>query len=60
MTGIDINMPGLWQGFTAVIRRDLLLAWKRPGDIFESVVLFRNGLHFVSPGSRAEFGTVVF
>ena len=25
--------PGLRQGFIAVLRRDVLLAWKRPGDV---------------------------
>lgn len=33
-------MPGLWQGFSAVLRRDLLLAWKRPGDVLNPLVFF--------------------
>lgn len=32
--------PGLWQGFTAVIRRDVLLAWKRPGDMLNPLFFF--------------------
>lgn len=40
MTSNDINMPGLWQGFAAVVRRDLLLAWKRPGDILNPLFFF--------------------
>ncbi len=33
-------MPGLWRGFTAVIRRDILLAWKRPGDMLNPLFFF--------------------
>ena len=33
-------MPGLWQGFLAVVKRDLLLAWKRPGDILNPLFFF--------------------
>lgn len=33
-------MPGLWQGFVAVVRRDVLLAWKRPGDILNPLFFF--------------------
>ena len=40
MTDSDISMPGLWQGFTAVIRRDLTLAWKRPGDVLNPLFFF--------------------
>jgi heme exporter protein B len=32
--------PGLWQGFVAVIRRDVLLAWKRPGDVLNPLFFF--------------------
>ncbi len=35
-----LSMPGLWQGFAAVLRRDLLLAWKRPGDVLNPLVFF--------------------
>ena len=34
------DVPGLWQGFGAVVRRDVLLAWKRPGDIFNPLFFF--------------------
>ena len=33
MTGHEVHLPGLWGGMVAVIRRDVLLAWKRPGDV---------------------------
>lgn len=32
--------PGLLDGFLAVLRRDLLLAFKRPGDVFNPLVFF--------------------
>lgn len=32
--------PGLWRGFTAVVRRDVLLAWKRPGDVLNPLFFF--------------------
>lgn len=32
--------PGLWTGFAAVIRRDVLLAWKRPGDVLNPLFFF--------------------
>ena len=32
--------PGLLGGFTAIVRRDLLLAWKRPGDILNPLFFF--------------------
>jgi len=32
--------PSLKQGFAAVIRRDLLLAYKRPGDVFNPLFFF--------------------
>lgn len=32
--------PSLWQGFVAVLRRDLLLAYKRPGDVLNPLVFF--------------------
>ena len=40
MTGRQTNVPGLWQGLRSVIRRDLLLAWKRPGDILNPLFFF--------------------
>ena len=33
-------MPGLWRGMTAVLKRDLLLAFKRPGDVLNPLVFF--------------------
>ena len=33
-------VPGLWQGLRSVIRRDLLIAWKRPGDILNPLFFF--------------------
>jgi len=36
----DAPIPPLWQGFTAVIRRDVLLAWKRPGDVLNPLFFF--------------------
>lgn len=35
-----MQSPGLLQGYTAVIRRDLLLAWKRPGDVLNPLFFF--------------------
>ncbi len=40
MSAEDVAMPGLWRGFTAVIRRDILLAWKRPGDMLNPLFFF--------------------
>ena len=34
------RVPGLWQGLRSVIRRDLLIAWKRPGDILNPLFFF--------------------
>lgn len=33
-------IPGLWHGFAAVVRRDVLLAWKRPGDVLNPLFFF--------------------
>ena len=33
-------MPGLIPGFLAVLRRDLLLGWKRPGDVLNPLFFF--------------------
>ena len=33
-------MPGLFGGFIATIRRELLLAWKRPGDVLNPLFFF--------------------
>ncbi len=32
--------PSLWEGFAAVIKRDLLLAFRRPGDILNPLFFF--------------------
>lgn len=32
--------PTLWAGFLAIVRRDLLLAYKRPGDVLNPLVFF--------------------
>ena len=32
--------PGLLAGLFAVARRDLLLAWKRPGDVLNPLFFF--------------------
>jgi len=32
--------PTLWRGFTAVVKRDLLLAYKRPGDMLNPLFFF--------------------
>lgn len=34
------HVPRLTQGFSAIVRRDLLLAWKRPGDILNPLFFF--------------------
>ena len=33
-------MPGLFAGFVNVVRRDLLLVWRRPGDLLNPLVFF--------------------
>lgn len=33
-------MPGLVDGFFAILRRELLLAWKRPGDVLNPLFFF--------------------
>lgn len=40
MTEQHASMPGLGQGLTAIIKRDLLLAWKRPGDVLNPLFFF--------------------
>jgi heme exporter protein B len=36
----EIRFPGLLRGVSAVIHRDLLLAWKRPGDVLNPLFFF--------------------
>jgi heme exporter protein B len=38
--GAETNFPGLLHGVNAVLRRDLLIAWKRPGDILNPLFFF--------------------
>lgn len=40
MSGNGHPEPGLLDGFTAIVRRDLLLAWKRPGDVLNPLFFF--------------------
>lgn len=40
MTPADANMPGLLQGLLGTARRDLLLVWKRPGDLLNPLFFF--------------------
>ena len=40
MTWTGHDIPGLRRGFTAIIRRDVLLAWKRPGDMLNPLFFF--------------------
>lgn len=37
---MSLETPGWWQGFRAVVRRDVLLAWKRPGDVLNPLFFF--------------------
>ena len=36
----EAKFPGLMHGVNAVVRRDLLLAWKRPGDVLNPLFFF--------------------
>ena len=40
MTDEALKNPGLWRGFVSVVRRDVLLAWKRPGDVLNPLFFF--------------------
>ncbi len=40
MSGNDANVPSLMNGLKCIIRRDLLLAWKRPGDVLNPLFFF--------------------
>jgi heme exporter protein B len=40
MRPAEDRLPALVDGFRAVLRRDLLLAWKRPGDVLNPVFFF--------------------
>lgn len=36
----EVQAPGLFAGFVAITRRELLLAWKRPGDVLNPLFFF--------------------
>ena len=40
MTTTESNTPGLLQGLLGTAKRDLLLAWKRPGDLLNPLFFF--------------------
>lgn len=40
MSDWDTHSPSLWGAFRALVRRDLLLAWKRPGDVLNPLFFF--------------------
>lgn len=40
MSDAPLKLPGLRAGLLAVIRRDLHLAWRRPGDVLNPLVFF--------------------
>ncbi len=40
MTDAEGRLPGLAEAFVATARRDLLLAWKRPGDVLNPLFFF--------------------
>ncbi len=40
MNGSEARVPGLWHGMKSIIRRDMLLAWKRPGDVLNPLFFF--------------------
>ncbi|MDA0995233.1 MAG: heme exporter protein CcmB [Proteobacteria bacterium] len=40
MNDVILNMPSVLRGFSAVVRRDILLAWKRPGDMLNPLFFF--------------------
>ena len=40
MNGSETKVPGLMLGLRSIVRRDLLLAWKRPGDMLNPLFFF--------------------
>lgn len=40
MSGNEAKVPGLLHGLRSIVRRDLLLAWKRPGDVLNPLFFF--------------------
>lgn len=56
MTGGQRTGPGLLRGLTSIVRRDLLLAWKRPGDVLNPLFFFAmvSALFPLAMGPNAE------
>jgi len=40
VNGSETKVPGLMLGLRSIVRRDLLLAWKRPGDMLNPLFFF--------------------
>ncbi len=40
MTSTNPQQPGIFAGLAAIARRDILLAWKRPGDVLNPLFFF--------------------
>jgi len=40
MASTNPQQPGISSGFLAIVRRDVLLAWKRPGDVLNPLFFF--------------------
>lgn len=40
MSDEDLKLPGIWTGMSALVKRDLALVLKRPGDIFNPLFFF--------------------
>lgn len=40
MSDMQAKQPGMLRGLVAIARRDLLLAWKRPGDVLNPLFFF--------------------
>jgi len=40
MTDTTTLAPSLWSGFVGTVRRDILLGWKRPGDVLNPLFFF--------------------
>jgi heme exporter protein B len=40
MNGPEREIPGIFDGLGATAKRDLLLAWKRPGDVLNPLFFF--------------------
>jgi heme exporter protein B len=40
VSDVEFKLPGMRHGFVAVIRRDVYLAWRRPGDVLNPLFFF--------------------